>query len=313
MTIYRIHLFVCSTLLVLAVLLGCAPADQNLRFDGERAFHLLKSQVDLGPRYPGSPGHDAAYRMIVSHLKRYASKCETQQFKAAVGENKSELLLKNVMAVFNPDANDYIVIAAHWDTRPTADCEVNTENRNKPILGANDGASGVAVLLEVARLLHQRRPPIGVIMVLFDGEDYGQNSDDMFLGSRHFARDLKRSLSFMGKSIRVRYGILLDMVGDRNLTIYRERHSVNAAPEVVDKVWQAAKELGYGKYFQQEMKYIIEDDHVPLIKAGIKCIDVIDFDYAPWHTLDDTPDKCSPKSLEIVGRVLEKVIYSEKP
>lgn len=298
---------------MLVVLLGCAPAEQNLRFDGERAFRLLKSQVDLGPRYPGSPGHDAAYRMIVSYLERYASKCETQQFKAAVGEKKSELLLKNVMAVFNPDANHYILIAAHWDTRPTADCEINIEDRSKPIPGANDGASGVAVLLETARLLHQRRPPIGVLMIFFDGEDYGQNSEAMFLGSRYFARDLKRSLSFTGKSIRVRYGILLDMVGDRNLTIYRERHSVNAAPEVVDKVWQAAEELGYGKYFRQEVKYIIEDDHVPLIKAGIKCIDVIDFDYAPWHTLDDTLDKCSPTSLEIVGRVLEKVIYSEKP
>ncbi|MDH7602267.1 MAG: M28 family peptidase [Armatimonadota bacterium] len=316
MTSSQIRLILCLNLLVLVVLAGCTPAQQIAAFDGERAYQLLKFQVDLGPRYPGSSGHKAAHEMIFGYLKKYASTVETQEFRVQATNDSEPLVLKNIIALFDSKAKgnkDYVLLAAHWDTRPTADCEVTAEDQKKPILGANDGASGTAVLLEMARVLHHRKPPIGVVMVFFDGEDYGPTSERMFLGSRYFAENLERSISSVGKSVNIRYGVLLDMVGDRNLMIYREGHSVDAAPEVVDKVWTAADELGYGKYFGREVKYTIEDDHVPLIKAGIKCIDVIDFDYAAWHTLDDTPDKCSPKSLQIVGRVVERVIYSEKP
>jgi Zn-dependent M28 family amino/carboxypeptidase len=168
------------------------------------------------------------------------------------------------------------------------------------------------VLLELARIFHERKPEVGVLMVFFDGEDYGPTGNDMYLGSKHFAADLRDSLSVNGKPVKIEYGILLDMVGDRNLGIYREGHSVDAAPEVVEKVWSAAKELGYQDRFRPQVKYTVDDDHVPLIKAGIKCIDVIDFDYGPWHTLDDTPQKCSAESLKAVGDVIARVVYEEK-
>ena len=309
---FRIFTMICTTVCLLASLLGCSPAQRAPLFDGAHAYHWLKAQVELGPRYPGSPGHLAAYNLITSEVKKYASKCYTQEFEVWVNNKRTKLTLRNIIAVFNPQAEDYVLLAAHWDTRPTADCEVTAESRKQPIPGANDGASGVAVLLELARIFHQNRPDIGVLMVFFDGEDYGPTESDMFWGSRYFAKNWSERIPVAHRPIRIRYGILLDMVGDKNLTIYQEGHSVKAAPEIVEKVWSAASELGYGKYFPKQEKYTIQDDHVFLINAGIKCIDIIDFDYAPWHTLQDTQDKCSAQSLAIVGRIVERVIYSEK-
>jgi glutaminyl-peptide cyclotransferase len=159
-------------------------------------------------------------------------------------------------------------------------------------------------------MFHERKPDVGVMMVFFDGEDYVVNpasENTMYLGSKYFAKNL----GAQAKS-RIAYGILLDMIGDKNLGIYEERRSVQAAPEVVKRVWDAAKALGYEKSFIPQTKYSMTDDHISLIEAGVKCIDVIDFDYGPWHTLDDTPDKCSPDSLKIVGDVIARVIYEEK-
>ena len=149
-------------------------------------------------------------------------------------------------------------------------------------------------------------------MVFFDGEDYGPGEDAMYLGSRHFASNLDNNATVGGKPVKFDYGILLDMVGDKDLNIYEENASVNAAPEVVNKVWSTADKLGYKDKFIPSVKFAITDDHIPLIKAGVKCIDVIDFNYGPWHTLDDTPDKCSPESLKIVGDVVGHVVYGEK-
>jgi Zn-dependent M28 family amino/carboxypeptidase len=172
-----------------------------------------------------------------------------------------------------------------------------------PILGANDGASGVAILLELSRIFHQKPPDVKVVVVLFDGEDYGKRTDDMLLGSRYFARKMKRRW-------RPDYGILIDMVGDKDLNIYIEPISANAAPEIVKKVWELAEELQLEGIYR-EIGPAVMDDHVPLIKAGIKCIDIIDFDYPYWHTLEDTPDKCNKKSLETVGKLLLELVYSE--
>ena len=224
-----------------------------------------------------------------------------------------ELNLCNIAAYFNPNAKKWILLAGHWDTRPRADYEVTSENRSKPIPGANDGASETAVLMELARMFAKQKPDVGVYVVFFDGEDYGTDDATMFLGARHFADTLRTSAAVDGKPVKFEYGLLLDMIGDKNLDIYEEQNSVDAAPEVVDKVWKAAKNLGYGDKFIPEVKYSISDDHIPLIHAGVKCIDIIDFDYAPWHTLEDTPDKCSPRSLETVGEVVASVVYGEKP
>ena len=294
--------------LVLSLMVGCSPSagEANSAFDGDKAFALLKKQVDIGPRYPGVPGHEACGDLIVSQLKPLADDVSVQEFRQTVAGK--DLTLRNIVAVFNKDAKQRIILAAHWDTRPVADMEIDASKRSKPILGANDGASGVAVLLELARVFSQHKPNVGVMLVFFDGEDYTPNpptSEDMFLGSKYFAKNLDSKI----KS-QVKYGILLDMVGDKSLDIAKETQSVVAAPEVVKNVWEMADSLGYGKHFVAN-QISISDDHIPLIRSGIKCIDVIDFNYGPWHTLDDTTDKCSRESLKIVGDVIAHVVYKE--
>lgn len=306
MSICRIACVVASCAALLSVAVGCSPSSAPA-FDGERAYDILKRQVDIGPRYPGVCGHDACRDMIVSHLKPLADEVAVQHFAQTVAGRK--LMLDNIIAKFNPAAKKSILLAAHWDTRPVADMEVDAAERGRPIPGANDGASGVAVLLELARVFHEKKPDVGVMMVFFDGEDYATDrpsESTMYLGSKYFAKHLDSATKNL-----IAYGILLDMVGDKDLAIYQESASVQAAPEVVKRVWDTAKALGYGGNFVPETKYGITDDHVPLIGAGVKCIDVIDFDYGPWHTLDDTPDKCSAKSLKIVGDVISRVVYEE--
>jgi Zn-dependent M28 family amino/carboxypeptidase len=278
-------------------------------FDQDRAFTLLKKQVELGPRCPGTQGHKFGLEFIVAQLKPYADAIRTQDFTVTI--NGKQLKLRNIIAHFNLDADRWILLAAHWDTRPTADLEIDAAKRKQPIPGANDGASGTAVLLELARMFASKRPRVGVLMVFFDGEDYGTTEAEMLLGSKHFARNLPESAAINGKPIKIDYGILLDMIGDRKLNIYKERNSVESAREIVDKIWTTAERLGH-REFHPFVKYAILDDHVPLIRSGIKCVGIIDFDYASWHTLDDTPDKCSPRSLAIVGEVVATVVYSER-
>jgi glutaminyl-peptide cyclotransferase len=293
----------------LTVISGCGGRTASPGFDGQRAFDLLKKQCALGPRYPGSPGHKAASDLIRSELKGLADEVTSHEFTRTIGGKRLEF--ENIYGVFNPSASHFVLLCAHWDTRPMADQEVDPAKREKPILGANDGASGVAVLLELARAFHAKRPAVGVVMAFFDGEDYGKTSADMFIGSKEFAKNWKTAVRPKGREVTYDYGILLDMVGDSDLQICKERFSAQAAPKVVEKVWSAARRTGHGDVFLDEVRYMIDDDHLPLLAAGIKCIDVIDFDYAYWHTLDDTPDKCSPKSLQAVGEVIEKVVYEE--
>ncbi len=274
-------------------------------FDGGRAYDLLVQQCDLGPRNPGSAGHRAAIDFLSSELKKWADSVETDAFTYRDAKVDTVVALTNIKGVFNARATERILLCAHWDTRPYADQETDPKKRTQPIPGANDGASGVAVLLEVARVLRQIPPVKGVDIVLFDGEDYGRglNGDvsDYFLGARRFAAVSKGKYA-------PRMGILLDMIGDKDLTIYHEGNSNRTYPDHVARVWQAAATLGYRQFIHQD-KYTISDDHLPLIEAGIPCIDLIDFDYPPWHTTGDTPDKCSAQSLKAVGDVVLKVVY----
>jgi Zn-dependent M28 family amino/carboxypeptidase len=216
------------------------------------------------------------------------------------------LRMSNVFGVLGADKPTQVLLCAHWDTRPTADQDPNPANRNTPIPGANDGASGVAILLEVARVLHEARPNVGVIVVMLDGEDYGPGVDAMFLGSRYYAQNIVPT--------KANWGILLDMVGDRDLQIPREGYSQQRAPAVNDRIWRAARELGRPEFVDAPGQPIL-DDHIPLIEAGLPTIDLIDFNYGPghswWHTLADTPDKCSPASLEAVGQVVLRTLYNE--
>ncbi|MFY7951852.1 MAG: M28 family peptidase, partial [Armatimonadaceae bacterium] len=199
----------------------------------------------------------------------------------------------------NPDAPTQILLCAHWDTRPTADQEIDPTKRKRPIDGANDGASGVAVLLELARNLAEKKPNVGVQFVFFDGEDFGPGIENMFLGAKAYA----------AKPLfpKPAFGILIDMIGDKNLGIYRELNSDAVAADINTLVFKAAKDLGVVA-FVDEPRHEILDDHLPLIRKGWKVIDLIDFDYGPWHTLDDTVEQCSPASLKAVGDVLGKVV-----
>lgn len=292
------------SLAALSLLLeGCFAQANPPEFDSARAFEFLRKQCDFGPRPPGTLAHEKCRDFLLAELRKYASSAELQNFEHV--RSGKIYPMSNVIARFGKPGDSGVLLCAHWDTRPTADQELEPADQKKPILGANDGASGVAVLLEMARMFHERPPAVSVTIVLFDGEDFGPKEDNMFLGAKLFASKLSEKSSY-------KYGILLDMVGDNDLAIYRESNSQRGARFVVDKIWAAARKLGHTSQFKDQVKYGISDDHIPLIEAGVPCADVIDFDYPYWHTLDDTVDKCSPKSLQAVGETIAKVVYSEK-
>jgi len=275
-------------------------------FDGKKAFAYLTSQTDFGPRNPNSAGHRRCLNYLTNELKKYADTVTQQSFtQKGYGET---LKLTNIFASFKPHEQKRIFLFAHWDTRPRADMDPNQENRNKPILGANDGASGVAVLLELARILKENPPPIGIDILLTDGEDYGDSEKDgntnmYFLGARHFAKTKSPTYT-------PQFGILLDMIGDRDLQIPMEQNSMRFAPGIMDMVWTVAEQVGSTQFIRVPGE-AVADDHLPLNEAGIPTINIIDFQYPYWHTIQDTPDKCSPESLEAVGKVLSALIYTK--
>jgi len=291
----------CVTLILISISPSFAQPLAKPVFDAENAFKYLEKQCEFGPRPPESAAHKRTRDYLISELQKFSEEVIAQDFTAKTKSGK--LNLTNIIAIFGSESDKTLLLAAHWDTRPIADHDPDASKRNTPILGANDGASGVAILLELSRIFSMKPPGVKVVVVLFDGEDYGKKINEMLLGSRYFARK-------MNKRWRPDYGILIDMVGDKDLNIYVEPHSAKAAPEIVKKVWELAEELQLEGIYK-EFGPAIMDDHIPLIEEGIKCIDIIDFDYPYWHTLEDTPDKCSPQSLETVGKLLLELVYSE--
>jgi glutaminyl-peptide cyclotransferase len=282
-------------------------------FDGKNAFRYLKAQTAFGPRNPGSSSHEQCKNYLAQELQKYAEAVNLQPFPHT-GYRGEHYTMTNIIASFNLQATKRVMLCAHWDTRPEADMERNSARRALPILGANDGASGVSVLLELARIFNHTPPPIGIDIVLFDGEDFGRSGDlgNYFLGSRYFATQKPPSFN-------PRFAILLDLVGDKNLLLPKEGFSVQFAPEVVRLIWETARDLGVSQ-FLDSVGGTIEDDHIPLNNAGIPTVDIIDLDLvggsAPqpdrkyWHTHQDTPDRCSPESLEAVGKVLAHFLYA---
>jgi hypothetical protein len=294
-------------LLPIVAVLACASSAPPVReFDGRQAFGYAGTQLAFGPRIPGSPGHRAMAAWLDSMLRVRADTVLLQAWDHTTADGKV-LPLRNVLARFNPAATKRVMLLAHWDTRPRADASGSSDT-NAPVPGANDGASGVAVLLGVADVLKAKAPEIGVDLLFVDGEDYGDfyanGKRDVLIGARYYA---DHPLAPFPK-----YAILLDMVGDRTLQIKQEGYSLSAAPDVVSKVWAAAARLGYGSTFVEQAGTEVTDDHVELIRVGVPTIDVIDLDY-PWHhTPDDTIDKISAASLQIVGDVMVLVIRGER-
>lgn len=298
------NLFLTQWLLLLGFLYfgGCINTPiraASLEFDGERAFEYLEVQCEFGPRPPGSDAHEKTREYLVAELKKYSKEVTEQKFEYKTKKNKV-LKLTNIIAGFGKKGNEKILFAAHWDTRPLAEKDPDPKKRDTPIMGANDGASGVAVLLELARIMQLNPPKNEIIIVLFDGEDYGRDISEMFIGSKFFSEN-------MGEW-QPDYGILLDMIGDKDLRLPIERNSYLAAPELTKLVWQKARDLGLDAFVPRLGPSIL-DDHISLIKVGVPCIDLIDFDYPYWHTTKDTPDKCSAESLETVGRLMVALIY----
>ena len=278
-------------------------------FDGQRAFQYLKQQTDFGPRNPESPGYQQCLAFLQSELSNYADSVFLQRFsfRTSRGEPYQGT---NIVARFGQVAGNRILLTAHWDTRPWADQDVNPGNYTKPILGANDGASGVAVLLEFARVFSANPLPTGIDIVLFDAEDAGEsgNSESFALGSQYFAKNLPANTQY-------RYAINFDMVGDKNLEIRRESNSDTYAPALMDAVFNSARLLRFPQFIDEKIPGVY-DDHIPLNEANIPAIDLIDFNYPDhtnryWHTMDDTPDKCSPESLHAVGTVILHLLYGQ--
>jgi Zn-dependent M28 family amino/carboxypeptidase len=272
---------------------GAGPRE----FKGSTALAYVEQQLAFGPRIPNTPGHDKMGEWLLTALRARADTVIVQSFQQRTSKGKT-LELRNYFAQFNPKATDRILYLAHWDTRPFADKSANLGQQRLPVPGANDGGSGVAVLLGVADALKAKAPAIGVDLLFVDGEDYGDFADstETLLGARYFARHQPPGYQTL-------YAVLFDMVGDKNLDIQQEGYSITNAPEVVQRVWQTADRLGYSRIFQPRVGQTLTDDHVPLQQAGIRAIDVIDFDFPYHHTTEDTLDKISAESLQIVGDV----------
>jgi len=273
-------------------------------FDGDLAFQYLKKQCEFGPRYPGSKAHEDLKNYFIKFLEPNADEVLVHEHKQRHPYNKNEITLYNILARYNLDSKNRILLLAHWDTREIADKEEDKLNQDKPILGANDGASGIAVLMVLSEILHDSPlSNLGVDLLFVDGEDMGRHGDiDNFcLGTKAFAKDVKLP--------HTRLAICLDMVADKDPEFKKEYFSYIQGQKELDEIWSLAHHLGYNE-FSNSLTGKIYDDHRALYLAtGIPSIDIIDFDYPYWHTLDDTVDKCSANTLRIVGNVMCEYIY----
>lgn len=279
-------------LIYLAIIIsasGCqAPPEgrEDQLFDGQRALELAAQQVEIGPRYPGSPGHAQIQVWLAQELAEWGWQVDRQEFSYQGVE------LVNVIGRSDFDGDPMYLLGAHYDTRPVADQE--REVAPGPVIGANDGASGVAVLLELARVLPPDEMQCQLRLAFFDGEDSGDLAGwDWIVGSSYLAENLDQAPTGV---------VIVDMVGDRDLNLPKER---NSSDELQQEIWSTAQELGYSA-FEDRQGYSMLDDHTPFLRAGIPAVDIIDFDYPYWHTEQDTLDKISAQSLDAVGRTLQQ-------
>ena len=302
----RIQIKTILTISTISVLSSCNNAVPN--FDKGNAFRYLVEQCEFGPRNPGSNGYKQCLVYLQKTLSGFADTILLQPFVLDDLVNEKSYDLTNIIARFKAGDPQQLLIGAHWDTRPWADEDPDTDKRNDPIIGANDGASGVAVILELARILNASPPPIGITLVLFDGEDMGRSGipKSYAQGSLAFAKDLPIE--------KPDEAIILDMIGDAELHIPIERYSYQQNRQLVKKLWGLAKVLSLDA-FESRIEYSIYDDHVPLwTEAKIPAVDIIDFNYPNsytnfWHTTQDLPENCSAESLGQVGTLLVHYIY----
>ena len=299
--------FSSTTLLFLIFLTGSvSTANEPAQFSGTRAMEYLEAICELGPRPSGSEGMEKQRELLIQHFQKAGATVFRQAFRSRDGRNGDWVRMENLIVSWHPERNDRVLLGAHYDTRPYPD-----RDRRDPLgifLGANDGASGVAVLMELADSVAELKGSVGVDFVLFDAEEYvfEERRDSYCLGSLFFARQYAGSRKSGTISYAYRCGVILDMVGDRNLQIWQEQQSVDwhDTRPVVESIWATAKQLQIEEFVPRP-KYLINDDHVPLrMTGGIPTCDIIDFDYPHWHTTQDIPENCSAHSLGLVGRVI---------
>jgi Zn-dependent M28 family amino/carboxypeptidase len=273
-------------------------------FNGSAAYNYAKAQVDFGPRVPGTTAAKRAGDWIISQMRARADTVIVQAFTYTTADGR-KLQLRNILARFRPDLTERVLYLTHWDSRPISDLATTEADRKLPVPGANDGASGVGLFVALGDALKKKKPNVGVDLLFTDGEDYGEFGPpevDVLIGAKYFAAHLP------SPGYKPLYGVLWDMIGDKDLRIPYEMISFQRAPEVVARVWQTAADLGYSDFFVQESGGEIIDDHVPLLDAGLRVIDVIDLSYPPHHTPQDTMDKVSARSLGIVGDVATALV-----
>jgi Zn-dependent M28 family amino/carboxypeptidase len=287
-------------------------------FDADSAWVFVENQVKFGPRVPNSEAHVACGNYLASELKRFGAQVYEQE-ATLTAYNGTQLKAKNIIGSYNPENSKRVLLFAHWDSRPYADHDKDPANQMKPIDGADDGASGVGVLLEMARQFSIKSPAIGIDIIFFDAEDYG---------TPEFVKEYKENTWCLGaqfwaknphvKGYKADFGILLDMVGAKNASFFKEATSMRYAPQVVEEVWSTARDLGYGKFFINAEGGAITDDHQYVILGrNIPCIDIIytdpesDNGFGPhWHTQNDTMDNIDRETLKAVGQTVLQVVYN---
>ena len=291
-------------------------------FDADSAYDYVKAQVDFGPRVPNTRTHADCGEYLAGKLASLGAKV-TNQYADLTAYDGTILKARNIIGSFNPETKKRVLLFAHWDTRPWADNDKDESKHHTPILGANDGASGVGVLLEIARLMGKKAPSIGVDIIFFDAEDYGtpqfykgQDKEDSWcLGTQYWAKNPHV------EGYNARFGILLDMVGGKGATFYNEAYSNEFAKSAVKKIWDKANTLGYGSYFINENAGYVTDDHLFVNRiAKIPSIDIIPTDRSTeqggfgyfWHTMDDNMNVIDRSTLKAVGQTVLDVVYNEK-
>lgn len=292
-------------------------------FSADSAFLFIQEQCHFGPRVPGTSASRLCGDYLVESFQRYGATVE-EQTTTVLRYDKEQVPVRNIIARVNPDSPQRILVCAHWDSRPWADNDDNEAHHHTPILGANDGASGVAVMLEICRLTQLQPLAVGVDFICFDAEDLGvpewdedfngDSSDTWCLGSAYWAEQAANA------GYKARYGVLLDMVGGRGSTFSREMVSRHYADPIVEQFWTIGRQLGYTQFFPLRDGGYLTDDHVNVNRiARIPCIDIVPYfqdgpsSFGPtWHTVQDTPDNIDTNVLKAVGQTLTQMLYNEK-
>ncbi len=297
------------------------PTVQVPQFNADSAYRYVQAQADFGPRVPNTAAHKACGEYLAQKLEEFGATVYNQYADLMAYDN-TILKARNIIGAYNPDSKRRVLLCSHWDSRPYADQDSDEKKHRTPILGVNDGASGVGVLLEVARQLQRQAPAIGIDLIFFDAEDYGTPSfhkgtykaDTWCLGSQYWGRVPHV------EGYNARYGILLDMVGGKNAAFYQENFSKRTAGKQVKKIWDAAHRLGFGNLFPKKQGTEVTDDHVYVYNLRqIPCVDIINYDPNSdtgfgdfWHTVDDNMDIIDKGTLNAVGQTVLEVIYNEQ-